>query len=106
LLARLPAADVLTNLSIAIQVLARVLDESHPPIGLAELAGEIIGDAYGLHVGVPAALVLRALAFALGAAPAASAAERRPFGSAPTSVPTRSLARSSPGRSAGTAGPP
>ena len=77
LLTRLPAADVLTNLSIAIQVPARVPDESHPPIGLAELASEVTGDAHGLDGGVPAALVLRALAFALDAAPATSAAERR-----------------------------
>jgi uncharacterized protein (TIGR02679 family) len=77
LLTRLPAAQAITTVSIAVQVLARVLDDSHPPIGLAELAGEIIGDAHGLDGGVPAALVLRALAFALDAAPAASAAERR-----------------------------
>jgi uncharacterized protein (TIGR02679 family) len=77
LLTRLPAAEAITTASIAIQVLARVLDDSHPPIGLAELASEIIGDAHGLDGGVPAALVLRALAFALDTAPAASAAERR-----------------------------
>lgn len=77
LLTRRPAADAITTLSIAVQVLARVLDDSHPPTGLAELASEIIGDAHGLDGGVPAALVLRALAVALDAAPAASAAERR-----------------------------
>jgi uncharacterized protein (TIGR02679 family) len=55
----------------------RVLDDSHPPVGLAELASEITGDAHGLDSGVCAALVLRALAIALDAAPAASAAERR-----------------------------
>jgi len=77
LLTRLPATDAVTTLSIAVQVLARVLDDSHPPTGLAELASEIIGDAHGLDGGVPAALVLRALAVALDVAPAASAAERR-----------------------------
>jgi uncharacterized protein (TIGR02679 family) len=77
LLTRLPAAEAVATLSIAVQVLARVLDDSHTPIGLAELASEITGDAHGLDSGVPAALVLRALAIALGAAPAASAAERR-----------------------------
>jgi uncharacterized protein (TIGR02679 family) len=77
LLTRLPATDAITTLSIAVQVLARILDDSHPPTGLAELASEIIGDAHGLDGGVPAALVLRALAVALDAAPAASAAERR-----------------------------
>ena len=77
LLTRLPAAEAITTLSIAVQVLARVLDDSHPSIGLAELASEIIGDAHGLDGGVSAALVLRALAIALDVAPAASAAERR-----------------------------
>lgn len=77
LLTRLPATDAITTLSVAVQVLARVLDDSHPPTGLAELASEIIGDAHGLDGGVPAALVLRALAVALDTAPAASAAERR-----------------------------
>jgi uncharacterized protein (TIGR02679 family) len=77
LLTRLPATDAITTLSIAVQVLARILDDSHPPTGLAELASEIIGDAHGLDGGVPAALVLRALAVALDTAPAASAAERR-----------------------------
>jgi uncharacterized protein (TIGR02679 family) len=77
LLIRLPAAEAITTVSIAVQVLARVLDDSHPPIGLAELASEITGDAHGLDGGVPAALVLRALAIALDVAPAASAAERR-----------------------------
>ena len=77
LLTRLPAPEAITALSIVIQVLARVLDDSHPPVGLAELAGEITGDAHGLDGGVIAALVLRALASAFDAAPAASAAERR-----------------------------
>lgn len=77
LLIRFPAADAGTALSIAVQVLDRVLDDSHPPTGLAELASEITGDAHGLDGGVPAALVLRAVAIALGAAPAVSAAERR-----------------------------
>ena len=77
LLLRLPAAEAVITLTIAIQVLALVLDDSHPPVGLAELAGEITGDAHGLDSGVCAALVLRALAIALDAAPAASAAERR-----------------------------
>jgi uncharacterized protein (TIGR02679 family) len=77
LLTRLPAAEASAALSIAVQVLARVLDDSHPPVGLAELASEITGDAHGLDGGVRAALVLRALAIAFDAAPAASAAERR-----------------------------
>ena len=77
LLPRVPAAEAVTTLTIAVQVLARVLDDSHPPVGLAELASEITGDAHGLDSGVCAALVLRALAIALDAAPAASAAERR-----------------------------
>jgi uncharacterized protein (TIGR02679 family) len=77
LLIRLPTADAITTVSIAVQVLERVLDDSHPPIGLAELASEITGDAHGLDGGVCAALVLRALAVALDVAPAASAAERR-----------------------------
>jgi uncharacterized protein (TIGR02679 family) len=77
LLTRLPAAEASTTLSIAVQVLARILDDPHPPIGLAELASEITGDAHGLDGGVRAALVLRAIAIAFDAAPAASAAERR-----------------------------
>src|SRR5690348_6522942 len=77
LLTRLPAAEATITLSIAVQVVARVLDDSHPPIGLAQLASEITGDAHGLDGGVPAALVLRALAAALDTAPAGSAAERR-----------------------------
>lgn len=77
LLHRLPAGEAVTALTIAIQILARVLDDSHPPVGLAELASEITGDAHGLDSGVCAALVLRALAIALDAAPAVSAAERR-----------------------------
>ena len=38
LLLRLPVAEAVTALTIATQVLARVLDDSHPPVGLAELA--------------------------------------------------------------------
>jgi uncharacterized protein (TIGR02679 family) len=77
-LTRLPTAKAAATLTITIQVLARVLDDAHPLIGLAELASEITGGAHGLDDGVPAAaLVLRALAFALDAAPATSAAERR-----------------------------
>ena len=76
-LGRLPAVQAATALTITVQVLTQVLDEAHPPAGLAELASEITGDAHGLDTGVPAALALRALAFALGVAPAASAAERR-----------------------------
>ncbi len=74
---RLPGVKAAAALTIAVQVLARVLDDAHPPMGLAELASEITGDAHGLDHGVPAALALRALAFALDAAPAGSAAERR-----------------------------
>jgi hypothetical protein len=61
LLTRLPAAEAITTASIAIQVLARVLDDSHPPIGLAELASEIIGDAHGLDGGVAARACSRAV---------------------------------------------
>lgn len=72
---RLPRAVVLP---VAVQVLARVLADDRAPIGLAELASEVTGDAHGLDSGYPAAaLVLRGIAFALGVAPAASAAERR-----------------------------
>jgi uncharacterized protein (TIGR02679 family) len=72
---RLPRAVVLP---VAVQVLARVLADGRAPIGLAELASEVTGDAHGLDNGYPAAaLVLRGIAFALGVAPAASAAERR-----------------------------
>ena len=77
LLTRLPAAKAPAALVTGIQVLARVLDDAHPPVGLAELASEVTGDAHGLDDGVAAALVLRALAFALDLAPATSAAERR-----------------------------
>jgi uncharacterized protein (TIGR02679 family) len=78
LLTRLPAATGAGALTITVQVLARILDDTHPPTGLAELASEITGDAHGLDNGVPAtALVLRALAFALDTAPATSAADRR-----------------------------
>jgi uncharacterized protein (TIGR02679 family) len=78
LLTRLPTAKAAATLTITVQALARLLDDAHPPIGLAELASEITGDAHGLDDGVPAAaLVLRALAFALDTAPATSAAERR-----------------------------
>jgi len=81
LLTRLTAAQVATTLSVTVQALARILDDTgspaDPPTGLAELASEITGDAHGLDGGVPAALVLRALAFALDTPPATSAAERR-----------------------------
>ena len=78
LLARLPAATAAATLATTVQVLARVLDDAHLPAGLAELATEVTGDAHGLDDGVPAAaLVLRALAFALDTAPATAAAERR-----------------------------
>jgi uncharacterized protein (TIGR02679 family) len=77
-LIRLPAAQAAASLTTTVQVLARILDDAHPPAGLAELASEVTGDAHGLDDGAPAAaLVLRALAFALDAAPATSAAERR-----------------------------
>lgn len=65
-------------LPIAVRVLARVLADDREPMGLAELASEVTGDAHGLDNGYPAAaLVLRGVAFALGVAPAVSAAERR-----------------------------
>jgi len=65
-------------LSVAARVLARVLADDRAVVGLAELASEVTGDAHGLDNGYPAAaLVLRGVAFALGVAPAASAAERR-----------------------------
>jgi uncharacterized protein (TIGR02679 family) len=58
--------------------MARVLDDTQPPAGLAELASEVAGDAHGLDDGSPAAaLIIRALAFALQTPPAVSAAERR-----------------------------
>jgi uncharacterized protein (TIGR02679 family) len=75
---RLPRAKATVVLPVAVQVLARVLADDRAPIGLAELASEVTGDAHGLDNGYPAAaLVLRGVAFALGVAPAASAAERR-----------------------------
>jgi uncharacterized protein (TIGR02679 family) len=78
LLTRLPTARAEATLTTAVQVLARIVNDAHPPIGLAELASEITGDAHGLDDGAPAAaLVLRALALALEVAPATSAAERR-----------------------------
>jgi uncharacterized protein (TIGR02679 family) len=78
LLTRLPAAKAAAALTITVQVLIRVLDDTRPSAGLAELASEVAGDAHGLDNGSPAAaLVLRALAFALRAPPAVSAAERR-----------------------------
>lgn len=78
LVTRLPTARAAATLTITVQVLAHVLDDAHPQIGLAELASEFTGDAHGLDDGVPAAaLALRALAFTLDSAPATSAAERR-----------------------------
>jgi uncharacterized protein (TIGR02679 family) len=73
---RLPRRSVV--LSVAVRVLARVLADDRAAAGLAELASEVTGDAHGLDNGYPAAaLVLRGVAFALGVAPAVSAAERR-----------------------------
>ena len=77
LLTRLPAGTAAAAVAATVQVLARILVDAHRPVGLAELASEITGDAHGLDDGVAAALVLRALAFALDVPPAASAAERR-----------------------------
>jgi len=78
LLTRLPAARATAVLAITVQVLTRVLDDTRSPAGLAELASEVAGDAHGLDDGsAAAALILRALAFALQVPPAASAAERR-----------------------------
>jgi uncharacterized protein (TIGR02679 family) len=78
LLARLPTAKAAAVLAVTVQVLARVLGDSQSPVALAELASEVTGDAHGLDDGSPcAALILRALAFALETRPAASAAERR-----------------------------
>ena len=78
LLTRLPAAVAMAVLAVTVQVLARVLDGTRPSAGLAELASEVAGNAHGLDDGSPAAaLVVRALAFALQVPPAASAAERR-----------------------------
>ena len=77
-LTRLPAAKAAPALAAATRALAEVLDGERPPAGIAELASEITGDAHGLDDGAPAAaLVLRALAFALDAPPTASAADRR-----------------------------
>jgi uncharacterized protein (TIGR02679 family) len=78
LLTRLPTANADVVVPVTVQVLARVLDDSRAPAVLAELASEITGDAHGLDDGaLAAALVLRAVAYALDVAPAASAAERR-----------------------------
>jgi uncharacterized protein (TIGR02679 family) len=75
---RLPRGRAAVVLPVAVQVLARVLADDPTPIGLAELASEITGDAHGLDNGYPAtALVLRGIAYALQIPPAASAAERR-----------------------------
>jgi uncharacterized protein (TIGR02679 family) len=77
-LTRLPADEAGPTLAVATQTLARTLEDGRPPTGLAELASAVTGDAHGLDDGTPAAaVVLRALAFALGTPPAASAAERR-----------------------------
>jgi uncharacterized protein (TIGR02679 family) len=79
---RLPCGQAAVVLPVAVQVLARVMARVVAGwaglVGLAELASEVTGDAHGLDNGYPAAaLVLRGIAFALGVAPAASAAERR-----------------------------
>ncbi|HEY0716209.1 MAG TPA: TIGR02679 family protein [Streptosporangiaceae bacterium] len=77
-LSRLPAASAGATSVTAVRVLARVLGNAQLPAGLAELASQVTGDAHGLDGGVPAAaMVLRALAFALDCEPAGSAAERR-----------------------------
>jgi uncharacterized protein (TIGR02679 family) len=77
-LTRLPADQAGVALAVATATLARVLGQERPPVGMAELASAVTGDAHGLDDGAPAAaLVLRALAFALEVPPAASAAERR-----------------------------
>lgn len=77
-LTRLPFDQASQALAIAVGTLARVLDTSEPPIGIAELASSMTGGAHGLDDGVPAAaLVLRGLSFALDVPPPASAAERR-----------------------------
>ena len=52
LVTRLPAAKAAAALATGVQVLARVLDSDHPPVGLAELASEVTGDAHGLDDGV------------------------------------------------------
>jgi uncharacterized protein (TIGR02679 family) len=75
---RLPRAKAAVVLRVAVEVLARVLADNRVPIGLAELASEVTGDAHGLDNGYPAAaMVLRGIAYGLQIAPAAAAAERR-----------------------------
>jgi uncharacterized protein (TIGR02679 family) len=77
-LTRLAPGDAGPTLAVAVRTLATALDGERPPAGLAELASEVTGDAHGLDDGTPAAaLVLRALAFALDTPAATSAAERR-----------------------------
>jgi uncharacterized protein (TIGR02679 family) len=78
-LTRLLAARATAVLAVTVQALARVLaDADRAPVGLAELASELTGDAHGLDDGSPAAaLVLRAIAYALDVPPAISAAGRR-----------------------------
>jgi uncharacterized protein (TIGR02679 family) len=83
-LSRIPAASAEATADTAVRVLARVLGRigqvslGQASWGLAELASQVTGDAHGLDDGVPAAaMVLRALAFALDCEPAGSAAERR-----------------------------
>jgi uncharacterized protein (TIGR02679 family) len=77
-LARLPAAAAESALTRAVRVLAAVRASDHLPRGLAELATEHTGSAHGLDDGTPAGkIVLRGLAFALGAASPIAAAERR-----------------------------
>jgi uncharacterized protein (TIGR02679 family) len=74
---RIPRARTTAVMKTSVQVLDRVLT-GHAAVGLGELASEITGDAHGLDDGsAAAALVLRGVAYALGAAPAASAGERR-----------------------------
>ncbi|MHB1430847.1 MAG: TIGR02679 family protein [Streptosporangiaceae bacterium] len=78
MLTRLPTDQASQALAIAVGTLASVLDTGHPQIGIAELASRMTGGAHGLDDGASAAaLVLRALAFALDIPPPASAAERR-----------------------------
>lgn len=90
LLTRLPAEKAPIVLLVTVEVLARVLDEARSPSGLAELASEITGDAHGLDDGSPAAaLVQRAVAYALDAAPAVSEADRRISGGPPPAVAAR-----------------
>jgi uncharacterized protein (TIGR02679 family) len=77
-LTRLSTEKAAPVLAVAVRALTRALDGQRPPAGLAELASEVTGDAHGLDDGAPAAaLVLRALAFALDLPPATSAADRR-----------------------------